>query len=86
GAYQAVLAAGKAKQIKIFGFDGADDVLLAIRDGKIEATGMQFPVVIARTAAELADRWIRGDRDFTEKMPVVVEMVTAENVDRYLPE
>ncbi len=85
GAYQAVLAAGKAKQIKIFGFDGAEDVLLAIRDGKIEATGMQFPVVIARAAAELADRWLTGDRDFTEKMPVVVEMVTADNVDQYLP-
>ena len=27
GAYQALLAAGKDKQVKVFGFDGADDVL-----------------------------------------------------------
>jgi hypothetical protein len=30
GAYQALVAAGKDKQVKVFGFDGADDVVKSI--------------------------------------------------------
>jgi ABC-type sugar transport system substrate-binding protein len=83
GAYQAILAAGKTDQIMIFGFDGAADVVNAIRDGKIEATGMQFPKTMAKTAAEFADRYIKGERDFIQKVPVAVELVTKENIDNY---
>ena len=83
GAYQAVNAAGKAGKILIFGFDGAADVVNAIRDGKIEATGMQFPKTMARTAAEYADKYIKGDRNFDQKIPVAVELVTKENVNNY---
>ena len=83
GAYQAVLSAGKTDQIMIFGFDGAADVVDAIRDGKIEATGMQFPKTMAKTAAEYADRYIKGERDFPQKVPVAVESVTKENVGNY---
>ncbi|OGC06621.1 D-ribose ABC transporter substrate-binding protein [candidate division KSB1 bacterium RBG_16_48_16] len=84
GAYQAVRAAGKADKIMIFGFDGAADVVDAIRDGKIEATGMQFPKTMAKTAAEYADRHIKGERDFSQKVPVAVELVTKENVGNYI--
>lgn len=83
GAYQAVLAAGKTDQIKVFGFDGAADVIDAIRDGKIEATVMQFPKTMAKIAAEYADRYIKGERNFNQKVPVPVELVTKENVDNY---
>lgn len=83
GAYQAVNAAGKADKIMIFGFDGAADVVDAIRDGKIEATGMQFPKTMAKTAAEYADRYINGERNLTKKVPVAVELVTKENVSNY---
>jgi ribose transport system substrate-binding protein len=83
GAYQAVLAAGKADKIKIFGFDGSDDALDAIAEGKLAATVMQFPVLMARTSAELADQFIRGERDFAAKTPVEVVLVTPENVSRY---
>lgn len=84
GAYQAVLAAGKQGKIKVFGFDGADDVIEAIGEGKIEATGMQSPVIMARTAAEYADRFLNGDDRFDRKIPIAVELVTADNVDQYL--
>lgn len=84
GAYQAVLAAGKANQIAIFGFDGADDVVAAIKEGKIEATGMQSPAIMARTAADLADRYIKGDTEFPKKVPVAVDLVTIANVGEYL--
>jgi ribose transport system substrate-binding protein len=83
GAYQALVAAGKADQVKVFGFDGADDVVKLIAERKIAATGMQFPKVMARTAAEYADEYIKGKRDFPQKIPVKVELVTTSNVHKY---
>jgi ribose transport system substrate-binding protein len=83
GAYQALVAAGKDKQVKVFGFDGADDVVKLIAEGKITATGMQFPKKMARQAAEFADQYLHGKRDFPQKIPVAVELVTQENVGKY---
>jgi ribose transport system substrate-binding protein len=83
GAYQALLAAGKADQVKVFGFDGADDVLKLIAAGKIEATGMQFPKTMARQAAEFANEYLKGKRDFPQKVPVAVQLVTHDNVAKY---
>lgn len=83
GAYQALVAAGKDKQVKVFGFDGAEDVVKLIAEGKIAATGMQFPRTMARMAAEFAHQYLNGKRDFQQKVPVPVELVTPENVGRY---
>ena len=83
GAYQALAAAGKANEVMVFGFDGAQDVIDSIRDGKIVATGMQFPKRMARMAAEQADEYIKGKRDFAQKVPVAVELVTQENIAKY---
>jgi len=83
GAYQALLAAGKAGQVKVFGFDGADDVVKAVAEGKIAATVMQFPKTMARTAAENADKYFKGERNFPQRLPVAVELVTADNVAKY---
>ncbi len=83
GAYQALVGAGKIDQVKVFGFDGADEVVKLIGEGRIEATGMQFPKTMARTAAEYADGWIKGHRDFDQKILVAVELVTRANVDEY---
>jgi len=83
GAYQALVSAGKADQIKVFGFDGADDVVKLIAENKIAATGMQFPKVMARTAADYADQYIKGKRDFQQKVPVKVDLVTPGNVHQY---
>jgi ABC-type sugar transport system substrate-binding protein len=83
GAYQALVSAGKADKIKVFGFDGADDVVKLIAEKKIAATGMQFPKVMAQTAAEYADQYLKGKRDFQQKVPVKVDLVTPENVHKY---
>jgi ABC-type sugar transport system substrate-binding protein len=83
GAYQALVSAGKDKQVKVFGFDGADDVVKLIAEGKIAATGMQFPKVMAQKAAEYADEYVKGKRDFPQKVPVKVDLVTRENVSKY---
>jgi ribose transport system substrate-binding protein len=83
GAYQALVTSGKDKQVKVFGFDGADDVVKMIAEGRITATGMQFPKTMARKSAEFADEYIKGKRDFPQKVPVAVELVTQENVSKY---
>ncbi|MCP4610321.1 MAG: D-ribose ABC transporter substrate-binding protein [Planctomycetes bacterium] len=83
GAYQALVAASKADKVMVFGFDGAKDVIDSIQDGKIVATGMQFPKKMARMAAEQADGYIKGRRDFPQKVPVAVELVTQENIAKY---
>jgi ribose transport system substrate-binding protein len=83
GAYQALVAASKADKVMVFGFDGAKDVIDSIHDGKIIATGMQFPKKMARMAAEQADEFIKGRRDFPQKVPVAVELVTQENIAKY---
>jgi ABC-type sugar transport system substrate-binding protein len=83
GAYQALFAAGKANRVKVFGFDGADDALQSIKEGKLKATGMQYPKIMAETAALYAQEYFNGKRDFPQKVPVAVELVTAENIDNY---
>lgn len=86
GAYQAILAADKTDEIQVFGFDGAADAIRGIADGKIEATVMQFPVLMAQKSAELADQYIRGNRNMKGKTPVEVVLVTPENVKQFLTE
>ena len=83
GAYQALLAAGKASKVKVFGFDGADDAVKAVAEGKIAATAMQYPKLMARTAAESADQYLKGRRDFAQRTPVAVDLVTRDNVSKF---
>jgi ribose transport system substrate-binding protein len=84
GAYQALVGAGKDKMVKVFGFDGAEDAIKSIKENKLVATGMQFPKIMAEKAAQFADEYYNGKRDFAEKIPVAVELVTAKNVDAYM--
>lgn len=83
GAYQALQGVGKADKIKVFGFDGASEVVEKIKDKKIVATGMQFPKVMAETAAKYADEYIKGRRIFPQRVPVEVELVTNANAKEY---
>jgi ribose transport system substrate-binding protein len=45
---------------------------------------MQFPLVMAETAAQYADEYFKGKREFPKKMPVAVELVTQNNVGDYI--
>jgi len=83
GAYRALGTVDKAKHEIAFGFDGAKDVVDAIRAGDIVATGMQFPKTMAQMAAGYADQYINGKRDFPQKVPVAVDLVTQENIEKY---
>ncbi|MBD3267196.1 substrate-binding domain-containing protein [bacterium] len=83
GAYQALASAGKEDAVQVFGFDGAGDVINAIKEKKITATVMQFPKLMAKKAAEGAHDYLNGKRDFQQKVPVNVELVTQENIQTY---
>lgn len=83
GAYQALQSAGKADKVKVFGFDGASDVVEKIKEKKIVATGMQYPKVMAKTAAQYADEYFKGKRDFPQRVTVEVELVTVANAGSY---
>jgi len=83
GAYQALLAAGRTDKVRVFGFDGSDDAVKAVAEGKLAATVMQFPKVMARTVAEYADRYLRGERNLYARVPIAVELVTKENVGQF---
>jgi ribose transport system substrate-binding protein len=84
GAYQALLAAGKTGTVKVFGYDGSDDVVKAISEGKIAATVMQYPKLMARTGAEYTHEYLaNGKRDFDQKIPVSVDLVSQENIDDF---
>lgn len=84
GVYQALVSSGKEKKVMVFGFDGAGDVITSIQQKKILATGMQFPKLMAKTAANYADEYFKGKRDFAQKVPITVEMVNQENVNQYV--
>jgi ABC-type sugar transport system substrate-binding protein len=84
GAYQALLAAGKADDVRVFGFDGAAEVVDLVQKGKIAATVMQYPRVMSQTAAELADQYLRGKRGFDQKTSVAVDLVTPDNVAEFI--
>ncbi|SDL50731.1 ribose transport system substrate-binding protein [Catalinimonas alkaloidigena] len=83
GAYQALLASGRGDKVKVFGFDGADDVIHSIAEGKVMATGMQYPKEMAKTAAQYAHQYFEGKKEFPQKVPVAVELVTQDNVNEY---
>jgi ribose transport system substrate-binding protein len=83
GAIQALASAGKADKVLVFGFDGSDEAVKAVADGKLAATVMQYPKTMARTAAENADKYIKGDHSMPQKIPVAVDLVTRENVAKF---
>lgn len=83
GAFQALQAAGLDKKVKVFGFDGADEVVEKIKNGQIMATGMQFPKVMAQNAAKFAAEYFEGKREFPQRIPVEVILITPENAKEF---
>jgi ribose transport system substrate-binding protein len=84
-AYQALLASGKANNVRVFGYDGSEDVIQSINEKKIAATVMQYPKLIATTAADYAHEYLaNGKREFEQKVPVSVDLVTQENVAEFV--
>lgn len=61
GCYAALESAGKVDKIKIVGFDGQIDGKRAIRDGKIYADPIQFPVRIGEETVAAILKYLNGE-------------------------
>ena len=83
GALQALELARKADTVLVFGFDGSDDAVKSVADGKLAATMMQYPKVMARTAVEDADKYLKGDKTIPQKQPVAVDLVDKDTVQKF---
>jgi ribose transport system substrate-binding protein len=69
--------------VKIVGFDGIEDALKAIQDGKMNATVAQQPATIGSLGVENAMKVIDGE-SVDKNIPVPVKLVTKENVSQFL--
>jgi ribose transport system substrate-binding protein len=61
GAAAAIDEAGLTGQILVFGFDGNDDAVAAIREGKMHGTAAQDPFGMGAFGVELALRIVNGE-------------------------
>lgn len=84
GAQAAIDAAGKSGII-VMGFDGNDNVLDSIMQGKIDGTVMQPNALNAQMAVELADKYIKtGSTGMAEeKILNNCFLITPENADQW---
>lgn len=80
GAYKAIEAAGKAKDVPVIGIDAIADALKSVKEGKMAATVFQDAHGQGATAVEMAVKILKG-----EQVPKVVnipfKLITKENVD-----
>ena len=81
GAIEA-LGSKAGKDVKVIGFDGAEDALKAIKDGRMYASIAQQPVKMAEQAVIEASKLLKGETA-TKKMQVEVVAATKENVDEF---
>ena len=78
----AALGSKAGKDVKVIGFDGAEDALKAIKDGRMYASIAQQPVKMAEQAVIEASKLLKGETA-TKKMQVEVVAATKENVDKF---
>jgi ribose transport system substrate-binding protein len=85
GAVEAAEEAGLTDLV-IVGFDATDDALAAIADGRMAGTVAQQPAMMGQLGVELAVDFLVEGQELTPTVPVEVTVVTADNVDDFLPE
>lgn len=83
GAAMAIEAAGRAGEIGVYGIDGDPKALEMIKKGSYSATIMQQPYKVGQIAAQMALKLVKGEK-VPEQTYVSVDLVTKDNVDKYL--
>ncbi|MNW66196.1 D-ribose-binding periplasmic protein precursor [compost metagenome] len=78
GAIEAIQSSGK--DIPVIGFDGNDDAIKSIKDGKLTATVAQQPVLIGQLALQAALDVLSG-KQVEPSIPAELKLVTKENVN-----
>lgn len=83
GAAQAVDARGLKGKVKIYGYDGSEDALKAVRDGSLAGTVDQFPGQQGRIAVRtLVDSIREGKKPATGNVLIAPVAITADNLDQ----
>jgi ribose transport system substrate-binding protein len=82
GAVQA-LGSKAGQQVKVFGFDGTQDGLKAVKAGTMVGSIAQQPKNLGKTAVNIAIKAVNGEA-VEKNVPVPVTTVTIANVDRFL--
>lgn len=83
GAAQAVEARGLKGKIAIYGYDGSEDALKAVKAGDLAATVDQFPGLQGRTAVRTLVDYIReGKKPESSDVLVAPVAITADNLDK----
>jgi len=84
GSQAAIEAAGRA-DIIVMGFDGNDNVLDSMRQGKIEGTVMQPNALNAEMAVELADKYINTGSTGMDQEKILngCFLITPDNADEW---
>ena len=76
GAIEAIESSGK--DIPVVGFDGNDDALTSIRNGKLTATVAQQPELIGQLAVDAARDVLEG-KEVEASIPAPLKLVTKED-------
>ncbi len=82
GAVQA-LGSRAGQQVKVFGFDGTQDGLKAVKAGTMVGSIAQQPKELGKTAVDIAVKAVDG-QSVEKNVPVPVTAVTIANVDQFL--
>lgn len=73
GALRALRASGK--KVMVVGFDGTDDAVKAVKEGKLAATIAQQPEKIGALGVEAADKLLKGEK-VEAQIPVSLKIIS----------
>jgi ribose transport system substrate-binding protein len=82
GVLQAVAEAGLTEQVEVVSFDGAPEILPAVKDGTLAGTVAQRPDLMGQTAVEAALALVAGE-PVDPFIPVETTLVTQDNVAEF---
>lgn len=75
GAIEAIQSAGLSDEIQVVGFDGTEDGVKAVQDGRLSATVAQQPEEMGKLSLQAAYDFFSGE-DVPEKIDSPLELVT----------
>lgn len=79
------LEAANRKDVKVIGFDGAQETLEAIKAGTVTGTVFQQFALIGKTAVDIADKVFKNEAaDIENPMAIDCDFASADNVDQFL--
>src|SRR5262249_55215256 len=78
GAYTALKAAGKEKDVLIVSVDGGCTGVQAVADGKIAATSQQYPLKMAQLGVDAVDTFAKNGQKATGYTDTGVTLITGK--------